>query len=88
MPRVKAHINAPRLTKNTAAATAMPARTVNRQLPSCFVVSTFRVDGSSDMSPVCDVSPDNVVLSAMTASILVERERKEEQGDQSQRSHR
>lgn len=75
MPRVKAHTNTPRLTKNTVAATAIPTCTVNRQLSSCFVVSTLRADDSSDMSPVCDVSPDNVVSSAMTASIPVEEER-------------
>jgi hypothetical protein len=65
--RVKAHINVPKFNKNTILATATPARTVNRQLPSCLVVSRLWVDSSSDIRPVCDVSLDNdVVLSAIT----------------------
>jgi hypothetical protein len=66
--RVKAHINVPKFNKNTILATATPARTANRQLPSCFVVSRSRVDDSLDMSPVCDVSLDSVVSSAIIAS--------------------
>lgn len=79
-PKTKANINVPRFNKNTILATATPARTVNRQLPSCFVVSRSRVDDSSDMRPVCDVSLDNVVLSAILASTQEEEECKEERG--------
>lgn len=76
-PRVKAHIKVPKFNKNTILAAATPARTVNRQLPSCFVVSRSRVDDSSDMRPVCDASLDNAVLSAILANTGKEKEHKE-----------
>jgi hypothetical protein len=80
--RVKAHINVPKFNKNTILATATPARTANRQLPSCFVGSRSRVDDSVEMRPVCDVSLDSVVSSAITRQyILEENQRREKEGN-------
>lgn len=65
--KADAHIRQPKFVSATRLVTRIPARTVNRQLPSCFATSKFWTDDSLDMSPVCEVSSDDVAISGIAA---------------------
>lgn len=66
MSRVDAHIKQPRFVSATRLVMKIPARTLNRQLPNCGTAS-FWIDDSFDMSPVCELSVDDVVISGIIA---------------------
>lgn len=72
IPRVDAHIKQPKFVSATRPVMRIPARTVNLQLPSCLVAS-FWMNDSSDISPVCELSVDDVVISGIVADIHQEK---------------